>query len=61
MHFLIFCHKHVMFALVNMILYGVSIGAAIYHFLLPSTCNVYIIHNALIARLSGMGAKELLV
>ena len=49
------------FALVHMILYVVSIGAAIYELLLPSTCNVYIIHNALIARLSGMGAKELLV
>ena len=30
MRFIIFCHKHVMFALVHMILYVVSIGAAIY-------------------------------
>ena len=30
MHFLIFCHKHVVFALVHMILYVVSIGVAIY-------------------------------
>ena len=46
----------------HMILYGVPIAVAIIELLfLPSTCNVYIIHNALIARLSGMGAKELLV